>query len=50
MKPTLSEMLMKETVAQSSMDVTYDTICFMKHSPGHGAITEDKQRRGDEEL
>jgi len=41
---------MKETLTQSSVEVTYVTICFMKHNPGGGAITEDKEQSGDEEL
>jgi len=49
-RPPLSEMLMKETLTQSSVEVTYVTICFMKHNPGGGAITEDKEQSGDEEL
>jgi hypothetical protein len=50
LKPLLSEMLMKETMTQSTVEVTYVTICFMKHNPGGGAITEDKEQSGDEEL
>ena len=46
---TLSEMLMKETVTQSSVAVTYVSICFMKHNPGGRVITEDKEQSGEEE-
>jgi hypothetical protein len=49
-KPALSEMLMKETMTQSSVDVTCVTVCCMKHSPRDGAITEDKEQSADEEL
>lgn len=49
-RPPLSEMLMKETMTQSSVDVTYVTICFMKHNPGGGVITEDKQQSREEQL
>jgi hypothetical protein len=41
-------MLMEETMTQSSVDVAYVTICFMKLSPRDGAITEDKEQSGDE--
>ena len=48
-RPLLSEMLMKETMTHSPVEVTYVTICFMKHNPAGGAIIEDKEQSGDEE-
>jgi hypothetical protein len=49
-RPPPSKMLMKETVTHSPVDSTYVTICFMKHNSGGGAIREDKEQSGDEEL
>jgi len=48
-RPPLSEMLMKETMTQGSVAVAYVRICFMKHNPGGGVITEDKEQSGEEE-